>query len=192
MRRSSADKQRSHDRIVEIAAHQIRERGTDAPGVAEIMNAAGMTHGGFYKHFSSRDQLIGEATRRACADAGALLDRAAEAEDPLRALVDAYLSAEHRDDASGGCALAALAGDAARRDNPAREPLSEQARRYIDAVQGLRPPSGSPDLDRARAIATTSQLVGALILARAVDDPSLSDEILAAGRDGIAAVQTGA
>jgi TetR/AcrR family transcriptional regulator, transcriptional repressor for nem operon len=102
---SRQDKAEHHERIVEIASARIRESGTAAPGVAEIMRAAGLTHGGFYKHFDSRDDLVAEAVDRTFADGqraiAAITD---DAEDPLGALVDWYASAEHRDDPATGCA----------------------------------------------------------------------------------------
>src|SRR3954451_3495480 len=104
MRHSKEDKAASHERIVEVAAARIREAGTEQPGVAEIMKAAGLTHGGFYKHFGSRDELIAEAVERAMADSGPrIAEVAAGADDLLTAFVDAYLSAEHRDDPGSGC-----------------------------------------------------------------------------------------
>jgi TetR/AcrR family transcriptional repressor of nem operon len=188
MRHSQEDKLRSHDRIVEVAARRIREAGTDGPGVAEIMSAAGMTHGGFYKHFGSREALIAEAAARACADGSRRLAETTEqAADPLAALITTYLSAEHRDDAASGCAVAALGGDAARPGNAARGAYTEQIRRYIDRLQELLPTEGADDDRRGQAIAAVSTLVGGLIIARAVDDPSLADEILDATRDGLLA-----
>ena len=104
MRHSREDKAASHERIVEIAAARIRESGTEQPGVAEIMRAAGLTHGGFYKHFGSRDELVAEAVERALTDSEPrLVEIAAGAEDPLAAFADAYVSAAHRDDPASGC-----------------------------------------------------------------------------------------
>jgi TetR/AcrR family transcriptional repressor of nem operon len=184
MRHSQEDKLRSHERIVEVAARRIREAGTDGPGVAEIMAAAGMTHGGFYKHFDSRDELIAEAAAQACADGSVrLAETTDQAADPLAALIGTYLSAEHRDDPGTGCAVAALGGDAARPGNAARGAYTEQIRRYIDRLDGLLAAPGSADDSREQAIATMSTLVGALIISRAVDDPVLADEVLAGTRD---------
>jgi TetR/AcrR family transcriptional repressor of nem operon len=152
--------------------------------VAEIMAAAGMTHGGFYKHFDSREDLIAEAAAQACADGSArLAESTDQAADPLAALIGTYLSAEHRDDPGTGCAVAALGGDAARPGNAARGAYTEQIRRYIDRLDGLLASAGSADEARERAIATMSTLVGALIISRAVADPELSDEVLAGARD---------
>jgi TetR/AcrR family transcriptional regulator, transcriptional repressor for nem operon len=186
MRHSEEEKQRSHERIVEAAARRIREAGTDGPGVAEIMADAGMTHGGFYKHFGSRDELIAEAAVRACADGSARLAATVDqAADPLAALITAYLAVEHRDDPSSGCAVAALGGDAARLGNAARPAYTEQIRRYIDRLESLLDEEGVGDAGdrRERAIATISTLVGALIISRAVDDPELADEVLRGSRD---------
>jgi TetR/AcrR family transcriptional repressor of nem operon len=184
MRHSEEDKQRSHERIVQAAARRIRQAGTDAPGVAEIMADAGMTHGGFYKHFGSRDELIAEAAERACADGSArLADAVDQAADPLAALITSYLATEHRDDPGAGCAVAALGGDAARPGNAARAAYTAQIRRYIDRLQGVLADAGDEADRRERAIATMSTLVGALVISRAVDDPELADEILGSSRE---------
>src|ERR1700759_5292927 len=115
MGHSQIDKEKNHQRIVEVAARKIRESGIDGPGVAEIMRAAGLTHGGFYKHFDSRDDLIAEAVEHSFAESqeatAAVID---QAEDPLSAFVDWYVSAEHRDDPASGCSVVALGADAAR------------------------------------------------------------------------------
>jgi TetR/AcrR family transcriptional regulator, transcriptional repressor for nem operon len=189
MRHSEQEKQRSHRRIVEVAARRIREAGTDGPGVAAIMSAAGMTHGGFYKHFGSRDELIAEAAALACADGAARVAKTIEnAADPLAALITTYLSAGHRDDPGTGCAVAALGGDAARPGNAARDAYTEQVRRYVDRLGELLAAADAPGdatARRARAIAIMSSLVGALIISRAVDDPSLADEVLRATRDSL-------
>ncbi len=192
MRHSEEDKWRSHERIVEAAARRIREAGTDGPGVAEIMSDAGMTHGGFYKHFASRDELIAEAAARACAEGSArVTETTARAADPLAALITTYLSAEHRDDPGTGCAVAALGGDAARPGNPARGAYTAQIRSYIDRLEGLLAEDGAGARDlRERAIATMSCMAGALVIARAVEDPELADEMLAGARDVLLAAVT--
>jgi TetR/AcrR family transcriptional repressor of nem operon len=189
MRHSREDKIRSHERIVEVAARRIRESGTEAPSVAEIMETAGMTHGGFYKHFGSRDELVAEATERACADGShRLSELTGSAENPLEALVATYLSAEHRDDPGTGCAVAALSGDAARAGNPARAALTRQVVRYVDRLQGLLPPTGGDGDSRDQALTAMSTLVGALMISRSVDDPTLADDILRAARIALTTV----
>lgn len=186
MGHSREDKTRSHGRIVEVAAHRIREAGPEAPGVAEIMKTAGLTHGGFYKHFASRDELIAEAAKRSFAEGSQRISRLIEgAADPLQALVEGYLSSEHRDTPGSGCGVAALSGDAARADDRIRHAYTAQVSRYVDRLEGLLPSTGSATEDRERATAAVSSLVGALLMARAVDDPALADEILTAARNAL-------
>jgi TetR/AcrR family transcriptional repressor of nem operon len=181
---SRVDKTRSHERIVEIAARRIREAGTDGPGVAEIMTAAGLTHGGFYKHFGSREELVAEAAERSFADSEAAVDQiTGDAEDPLRAFVDWYLSADHRENPGTGCGIVALGADAPRADQRLRAAYTEQVRRYLDRLQELL---GSADgAERDRAAVALSTLVGALLVARAVDDPALANEILRSAREAL-------
>ena len=193
MRHSREDKIRSHERIVEVAARRIRESGTEAPSVAEIMETAGMTHGGFYKHFGSRDELVAEAAERACADGSHRLSELTDgAENPLEALVATYLSAEHRDDPGTGCAVAALSGDAARTGNPARGALTRQVVRYVDRLQGQLHHTRADGDSRDQAITAMSTLVGALMISRSVDDPALADEVLRAARIELTAPPEGA
>src|ERR1700760_4000465 len=97
MGHSQDEKTRTHERIVEIAARRIREQGTDGPGVAEIMRGAGLTQGGLYKHFGSRDELVAEAAQHSYDESGRASEQVTrDADDPLRAVVDWYLSAAHR------------------------------------------------------------------------------------------------
>src|ERR1700744_2553093 len=112
MRHSREEKARSRERIVDAAAKQIRMQGLDRPGVAEIMNAAGMTHGGFYKHFDSRDQLIRAAVQKAMQDPNRqMLEIISSSGDPLAAFVDWYVSTEHATNDGRGCGVATLGGD---------------------------------------------------------------------------------
>src|SRR5215211_80579 len=130
MRRSKKDKAASHQRIFAMAAARIRESGTEQPGVAEIMRAAGLTLGGFYKHFSSRDELIAEAVERALTDSESRVREAtAGAEDPLAAFADAYVSAAHRDDPASGCGVVALGRHMPRVGGPAQEAYRVQVER---------------------------------------------------------------
>jgi TetR/AcrR family transcriptional repressor of nem operon len=172
-RRSAQDKAHSHERIVDIAAARIRQDGTTAPSVAEIMEAAGLTHGGFYKHFDSRDDLIAEAAERAFAEGqDAVTTVVNQADDPLRAFVDWYVSAEHRDDPASGCGVVSLGADVARADPSVRAAYTEQVKRYLAQLEQLLG-------DDAQAAVALSTLVGAVLVSRAIDDPALSDEILA-------------
>jgi TetR/AcrR family transcriptional repressor of nem operon len=176
---SQDEKKANHERIVEIAAARIRESGTEAPGIAEIMQAAGLTHGGFYKHFGSRDQLVAEAAERAFdASARRTADALDGAEEPLAAFADFYLSAEHRDGAGDGCAVAGLGPDAARGDERIRARFEEGVQSYLALLEDML---GS----REDAVVALSSMVGALLLARAVDDPELSDEFLSGVRERV-------
>jgi TetR/AcrR family transcriptional repressor of nem operon len=172
---SQADKSLSHQRIVDAAAAQIRREGVASINIAALMSEAGLTHGGFYRHFGSRDELIAKAVEAA-------LDRNPyqNVENPsergtgsLDAVIDTYLSPEHRDNPETGCAVAALASDVARGDETARATYTTHVRQYLDRL-ARRGPSTSPDAPYL----TLAALVGALALARAVNDPALSDELL--------------
>jgi TetR/AcrR family transcriptional regulator, transcriptional repressor for nem operon len=182
---SQDEKKANHERIVEIAAARIRESGTEAPGVAEIMQAAGLTHGGFYKHFDSRDDLVAEAVERALRDNDGFMTTlragAADAHAALGLFVDWYTSAEHRDTPGAGCAVVSFGADAPRADQRVRMAYSGQVQRYLVHLEALLG-------DRKRAAAALSALVGAVLVARAVGPGELSDEILAAARESVLAM----
>jgi TetR/AcrR family transcriptional regulator, transcriptional repressor for nem operon len=183
MRQSREEKEKTHQRIVELTSARIREEGLDGPGVAELMQAAGLTHGGFYKHFGSRDDLIAEAAQHAYAYADQTLDHyARDPHDPMAAWVDWYASEEHRDDPGTGCPVAALVGDVGRADDRVRAGYSAVVERYIEALEGML--GGGPD-SRRQALLAASTLVGSLALSRAVDDEALSQEILKSARDAL-------
>jgi TetR/AcrR family transcriptional regulator, transcriptional repressor for nem operon len=187
MGHSRDDKQHSHERIVEVAARRIRESGTETPGVAEIMREAGLTHGGFYKHFASRDELVAQAGRRAFADGAQFAERAtADAEDPFAAYVDAYLSDEHRDHPGIGCGCVALGADAAHgTSQPLRAAYGDQVRAFIDLLERMQ--DDDSEAGRRRATTAMSAMVGAMLTARAVDDPHLSEQILSDVREQLLA-----
>jgi TetR/AcrR family transcriptional regulator, transcriptional repressor for nem operon len=184
MRHSKEDKAASHERIVATAAARIRESGTEQPGVAEIMHAAGLTHGGFYKHFGSRDELIVEAVEHAMSETESRVhELSAAAEDPLAAWADTYLAIEHRDDPATGCAVAALATDIQRVGGPAQEAYRAQVDRYLAFLQQLL--EGDDETTRRRATLTLSAMVGAMLLARALGPTPRSDEILRDVREAV-------
>jgi TetR/AcrR family transcriptional repressor of nem operon len=184
MRRSREDKAASHDRIVATAAARIRESGTEQPGVAEIMRAAGLTHGGFYKHFDSRDELIVEAVEHAISETESRLhELMAAAEDPLAAWADAFLATEHRDDPATGCAVVALGTDMQRVGGPAQEAYRAQVDRYLAHLQSLL--EGDDETTRRRAAVTLSAMVGAMLLARALGPTPRSEEILRDVREAV-------
>jgi TetR/AcrR family transcriptional repressor of nem operon len=173
---SQSDKAASHERIVKTASRRMRRDGIDSVSVAELMNEAGLTHGGFYRHFDSRDDLVAEAVDAALAEGSERIQAAAQLSGPeaaLAAIIDGYLSPLHRDKPETGCAVAALPTDIARADPRARTAYSHQVRRYLELLAELNPRC-EPD----EAHLVVAALVGALVLARAVDDRGLSDEIL--------------
>lgn len=172
MRRSRDDKAKSKERIVAVAAARIREHGTETPGVAEIMREAGMTHGGFYKHFGSRDALVAAALEQALLEGDQqVTDVTTGAADPLAAFVDWYVSAEHVADPGSGCAVAALGADVGRGGEPLRAAYRAQVERYLGRLERLL---GS----RECATVALATLVGAITVARALGEPVLAEEIL--------------
>lgn len=176
-----------HEKILDEAARQFRQRGFGGVGVAEIMKAAGLTHGAFYAHFPSKEALAVEALSRAFEKSDARLDASmAGAKDAKRAYLEQYLSTAHRDRTGDGCAYAALGPEAAR-DPAMRAPFTAQIKKAVAgmAKRFIWKPGAAK---RQNAIHLLSASVGALILARAVDDPDLSEEILAAARKSLAAL----
>ncbi len=180
MRSSREAAAENRERIVGVAAKLFRERGIAVVGVAEIMSHAGMTHGGFYKHFESKDALVDEACRHSFAEPGGNLRAAAEAAKPgeeLKAIVDRYLSRRHRDNPGNGCAVAALGGEVGNRASPARNALAEGRERLVALV--ARYMKGESAKDRANAF--VALMVGALINARLADGTG-SDAVLRAAK----------
>ncbi|KZD04095.1 TetR/AcrR family transcriptional regulator [Oceanibaculum pacificum] len=186
MRYSVEETAEKHEKILTEAARLFRERGFAGAGVAEIMQAAGLTHGAFYAHFPSKDALAGAALVRAFEQSSARMRT--DAGDPKQAFLDRYLSVAHRDRPGAGCAIAALGPEVARGE-ASRAPFTEQVARMIADMTERFAWDDSARKDRParqNAIHLLSAAVGALILARAVDDPALSDEILAGVRDVLA------
>jgi TetR/AcrR family transcriptional repressor of nem operon len=171
----------NRDRIIDAAGALFRAKGFDGIGVADIMKAADLTHGGFYGHFGSKDDLIAEASRRALMRGAANWERVAgeSAGEPFAALLKHYLSPRHRDDPERGCAFAALSGDAARCGKSVRRAFTEGLQPLIE-ILAKSLPGRSQVARRRKALAVMAELVGALALARVVDDPTFSDEILQA------------
>jgi TetR/AcrR family transcriptional repressor of nem operon len=177
----------NRERIIDAAGALFREKGFDGIGVADIMKAADLTHGGFYGHFVSKDDLVAQASQRAMARAAANWGKvtADAPRNPYAALLNHYLSPRHRDDPGQGCAFAALSGDAARCGKPVRAAFAGGLEPLIEIVTKAIP-GRSKATRRRKAVAAVAELVGALILARAVDDKALSDEILGAARQELA------
>jgi TetR/AcrR family transcriptional regulator, transcriptional repressor for nem operon len=179
MGHSRAEKAKTHKRIVRIASKRFREKGLAGFGIAELMKEAGLTVGGFYKHFDSRDGLVAEAVSSAFGGWKRRVDAAKSGGPPVsyEKLVDDYLSEAHRDNPGTGCAISALAPEIARSDKRTRSLTSEQVRNDIQLIATLLP-GRDKRTARSRAILTFSALVGAMSLARAVSDEALSREIL--------------
>jgi TetR/AcrR family transcriptional regulator, transcriptional repressor for nem operon len=177
MRVSREKAAENRERIVETASRMFREDGFEGVGVDAIMGAAGLTHGGFYGQFGSKDDLAAEAVTRALARNMERQRRFANLDD----LVSDYLSERHRDDRANGCAVVALGADIARQGGGVRRGLTAYVRTQLDRYARLFRDHTAASR-RKRAIVTLSGLIGALTLARAVDDPTLSNEILAAAR----------
>jgi TetR/AcrR family transcriptional repressor of nem operon len=179
MGHSKAQKTRTHKRIVSIASKRFREKGLAGFGIAELMKEAGLTVGGFYKHFDSRDDLVAEAVNSAFGGWQRRLDAAKSGGPPVsyEKLIDDYLSEAHRDNPGTGCAFSALAPEIGRSDERTRSLTSEQVRNDIQLIATLLP-GRDKRTARSRAILIFSALVGAMSLARAVSDEALSREIL--------------
>jgi TetR/AcrR family transcriptional repressor of nem operon len=197
--RVSREKAAEHrDRIIDAAGTLFRAKGFGGIGVADIMKAADLTHGGFYGHFASKDDLVAQASRRTMARAVANWTRLVEAapDSPYAALLAHYLSPKHRDDPGKGCAFAALGNDAARSGKVVRKAFAEGLAPLIDilaqSIPGKSTPGKSiPDKSKAarrrKAVAAMATLVGALSLARAVEGTPLSDEMLEAAHRELSA-----
>lgn len=176
MKVTKAQAQANRAHIVETASTLFRERGYDGVGVADLMAAAGFTHGGFYKHFGSKADLMAEAA--AC---GFLQSAAKTAGADIAAFIKQYLSREHRDDVGTGCTMAALSADAARQPKQVKQAFADGIERLLASFEnehGARKVAARREA-RARAIDAIAQVVGAVMLSRACpDDSPLADEIL--------------
>jgi TetR/AcrR family transcriptional repressor of nem operon len=193
MRYTPEHKAETHARIVRKASVRLRERGAHGVGVADLMKEAGLTHGGFYAHFASREALVIEAF-------GDAMDRSTERwrktlaelapEKRLPAIIDGYLSPQHRDDAGHGCAVPALGAEIARESPKTRKAFAAKMEAMVDLFA-----DHIPDLPRKaarkRAAAMIASMMGTLVMARIAGSGEFSDEILAAGRDAALACVSG-
>src|SRR5512138_2560250 len=192
MRYSKEHKQETHARIVRKASVRLREKGAHGIGVADLMKEAGLTHGGFYAHFDSREALVIEAF-------GYAMDRASEhwrnmtaeipAEKRLAAIVDAYVSAAHRDDPGRGCAVPTLGAEIARESAKTRKAFAAKLDQMIDLVAD-QIPDVPRKTARRLAMGTMATMMGALVMSRVAGSGELSDEILASGREAALARAT--
>jgi TetR/AcrR family transcriptional repressor of nem operon len=175
-RATQGRKEMTHDRIVEVAARAIRRSGYAGTGVADIMKEAGLTHGGFYAHFASREALLAEAADRAGAEAVRLSADIAAGAAPgqsLRAMMHAYLSQEHLEGVENGCPVSALGSEMHRQAPEVRHAATRHIKEMIDVVARQLPDWGTPDAHE-RAMFMVTSMIGTMVMARAVDDPRLS------------------
>ena len=159
-------------RILAAAGRLFRERGLEGVTVAEVMQAAGLTHGGFYGYFKSKDDLIAQTL-------AALMSRGQVGD--LATYATAYLAPDHRENRSGGCGVAALGAEVGRGTAEAKAAMTAGLRRQIETLSRTAP-GATPEARRQAAIGSWSAMVGAVILARMSDDPALADEVLAQTR----------
>lgn len=172
-------KEESHERIVRAAARAIRRSGYDGTSVSDIMKEAGLTHGAFYAHFASREAMLAEAADRAGAESNAFaasVIAAAPPERSLQALMHAYLSEEHLASIETGCPVSALGSEMPRQAPDVRRAATRRIKEMIDMVARQSPDWGQPAAHE-RALATVAAMVGTLMMARAVDDPALSESL---------------
>jgi TetR/AcrR family transcriptional regulator, transcriptional repressor for nem operon len=196
LRYDKSHKVETRRRVVEAAGRRFRRNGIEATGVAELMADAGLTHGGFYGHFPSKEALVEEAVAE-CVErnyqlfAGRVAQARKEGLDPIEVVLHAYFSTVYRDLVEDGCTYAALAQEIARHPPKTREGFSEGVTRMFTLVAGLLPQSWSEDRRQQTATAMFSMAVGALQLARAVHDPKVSEQILEAGLSSALALARG-
>lgn len=181
MRMNRTDAAKNRERVVQTASELFRQDGYDKTGIAVLMKAAKLTNGAFYKQFDSKEALIAEATALALDENAKTWQAALEATrgDRLQAITDWYLSEPHVSHRNKGCTYAALASEAPRHEKAVRQAFDRGVRRTVGL---LTDNATQTDVSEAVALRHLSRLVGALMLARAVDDPDLAERILAANR----------
>src|SRR5687767_4284190 len=181
MRYPRAHKALTRRRILEAAGQAFRERGVAETGVDEVMRRAGLTHGGFYAHFRDKTELIAEACGAAFDAAVPNLERIAAAPTPsarARMLIDSYLGVRHRDNRGSGCVVVAVGADMARLRGAARAGYARGFAQHLDRLCAALRLSDDPERNRERVTQLMSSLVGALLFARAIEDPAQSDAML--------------
>jgi TetR/AcrR family transcriptional repressor of nem operon len=189
MRYSDSHKEETRKRILSVASRQVRARGPDGVSVAEVMAEAGLTHGGFYAHFKSKDALIAAAIQAAFDNRREYFRSLPEAGDGpafLDRFVDSYVSGIHRDRPERGCPIATLSSDIPRQGEAARAAFDAGVKGLIQTIAS-RLTVGAPEDRDALAGSLVTEMAGAVALARAVSDPQLSDQLLAQSRRSVKA-----
>jgi TetR/AcrR family transcriptional regulator, transcriptional repressor for nem operon len=178
---SKSRKESTRQKIVDAAGAAFRARGAGGAGLADVMQEAGLTHGGFYAHFKSKDELIAAALKAInTARLARFKDAAAGSEDgtALSTAVDLYLTSRHREHPESGCAIAALGSELAREDGAARHQMSKNVQAWLELFAQSAPGSNAK-VKMRQATATFAAMIGGMIMARAVEDPHQADRILA-------------
>ena len=172
MRYSADHKQHTHERIVRAAARRFRSRGSEGAGIGDLMRDLRLTHGGFYRHFDSKEDLFAEAFEQSLAEIRKRVTAAAEHApkgEQLKAIIDAYLDVDHCDDVAGGCPVAALAAEVSRRPRASRGRFLQALRSHIRQMEKYIP-AANDDERRQKTIALFSGMAGTLAIARAFTD----------------------
>jgi TetR/AcrR family transcriptional repressor of nem operon len=177
MRKSNQEAAETRRRIVKAAAAKFRQNGIGGTALSDLMAAAGLTHGGFYRHFDSKDQLVAEACAAATESAIATFFSKKSPQSGLKARVAKYLSPAHRDDPSAGCPLVALGSEIARSDEKIRAAATQAFLQLVDIIAAEFGKT-RPDVARGRALVAASTMIGALTMSRIVTDSELSAGIL--------------
>jgi TetR/AcrR family transcriptional repressor of nem operon len=187
MRYSREHKLETHARIVKKASVRLREKGAHGIGVADLMKEAGLTHGGFYAHFDSREALVIEAFAHAMDRSTERWRKLAEQTPPdkrLATIVNSYLTTVHRDDPGHGCAVPTLGAEIARESPKTRRAFAAKLEQMIDML-AEQLPGTTPKAARKQAMATLATMMGTLVLSRIAGSGEFSDEVLGAGRDAV-------
>jgi len=187
MRYAESHREETHRKLLKLAAAALREKGPDRLGVADVMKAAGLTHGGFYAHFKSKDAFLSETLAEIFAQSQRRVGRMLEGLPPKHALatyIDFYVSTRHRDDPSSGCPITALNSDLPRQSRKFRSTFDSGVNRLSDLLAKLIDDAQVADAKRI-APAILAAMAGAVALSRTISDPQLSDDLLASTRENI-------
>jgi TetR/AcrR family transcriptional regulator, transcriptional repressor for nem operon len=190
MRYSQSHKDETHTKLLKIAGRMLREKGPENLAVADVMKEAGLTHGGFYAHFKSKDALLVEAMERVFAGGRRKFQNATQGMPPRHALatyIDFYVSPRHRDDRATGCPVTALTTDSPRQSRKFRSAFNAGTQSLVGALARLIEAAGVPGDTQVLAASILSAMAGAVAISRAVSDKRLSDEMLEAARESIKA-----
>jgi TetR/AcrR family transcriptional repressor of nem operon len=193
MRVSRAQAAENRETVINVASRLFREHGFDGIGLKDVMEAAGLTQGAFYKQFASKEDLAAQASRRALESVSSRWSNAAAANprDPLNAVVAIFLSADHREERMDGCPIVALGADAARQGSEVKASFEAGIRKYLELLdRWVGEADGEEPSGKAMAILST--MVGAVILSRAVNDKQLSKQLLQAAAKSVMGLSAGA